>query len=160
MRDFEGLVRRLVDAGVEFALVGGFAAVAHGASRPTRDIDICCPVTEQNLAALLLALRGLNPCFRSTPARPRLPGSVEELKGFKRLYLDTDLGELDVLDEIAGVGGFEAVRAHSVQLELWDRRVWVLDLDALIAAKRALGREKDREALRELELLRAKLEEP
>ena len=82
------------------------------------------------------------------------------LAGYRNLCLECGLGDLDVLGEIAGVGGFEAVRARSVELELPGRRIRVLGLDALIDAKRALGREKDREALRELELIRARLREP
>lgn len=72
MRDFAGLVRRLVDAQFEFVLVGGFAGVAHGASRMTRDVDVCASFDAPNLARLLEALNGLNPRF-NTPQRQPLP---------------------------------------------------------------------------------------
>jgi len=38
--DVGELVRRLVDAGVEFIVVGGAAAVLHGAPITTEDLDI------------------------------------------------------------------------------------------------------------------------
>jgi hypothetical protein len=52
------------------------------------------------------------------------------------------------------VGEYPAVRAASVQADLAGVRANVLTLDALISAKRATGRRKDREALLELEALR------
>ena len=40
MTDFEGLLRRLVEGGVEFVVIGGFAATAHGSAHVTADLDI------------------------------------------------------------------------------------------------------------------------
>jgi molybdopterin-guanine dinucleotide biosynthesis protein len=42
MPDFESLLSRLIDHHVDFVIVGGFAAVAHGSSLLTQDVDICC----------------------------------------------------------------------------------------------------------------------
>lgn len=53
MRDAPTLLRRLVDRGVRFVLVGGFAAVAHGSTRVTRDIDLCLGSSPGNLRLLL-----------------------------------------------------------------------------------------------------------
>lgn len=156
MSEFESLIQRLTDAGVEFVVVGGVAAVAHGATRLTVDIDVCAPFTDANLARLLNALRDLHARIRSHPPKP-LPARAEDLAGFKNLYLETDYGELDVLGEIAGIGAYESVRPRSVELPFLGRTVRVLSLDALIEGKRALGREKDRHVLRELELIRLKL---
>ena len=40
MIDFPPLLRTLSDEGVEFIIVGGAAATAHGAARLTLDLDI------------------------------------------------------------------------------------------------------------------------
>ena len=40
MTDLGRLLAALVDAGVDFIVVGGAAATAHGASRLTQDIDV------------------------------------------------------------------------------------------------------------------------
>ncbi|HHI68076.1 MAG TPA: nucleotidyltransferase, partial [Planctomycetes bacterium] len=40
MHDLENLLERLIEGGVEFTLIGGFAAVAHGATFLTRDLDV------------------------------------------------------------------------------------------------------------------------
>ncbi|HEV3200213.1 MAG TPA: hypothetical protein VGZ73_20050 [Bryobacteraceae bacterium] len=73
--------------------------------------------------------------------------------------LSTDLGAIDLLAEVSGLGGFDEVKACSILVQAFDRSVWTLDLPSLIRAKRAAGREKDLRILPELEgLLEA--EEP
>jgi len=59
MQNLSELTRRLIEAQVEFVLVGGFAAVAHGVTLVTRDLDICCRFNEANLKRIQKALAGL-----------------------------------------------------------------------------------------------------
>lgn len=40
MKDFRELLSGLTGANVEFIVVGGVAAIAHGAARLTQDLDI------------------------------------------------------------------------------------------------------------------------
>ena len=61
MQDFSTLWRRLVDAGWDFVMVGGFAAVRRGSAYLTRDVDICALLTSGNVAKLRAALREWNP---------------------------------------------------------------------------------------------------
>ncbi len=68
--------------------------------------------------------------------------------------LSTDLGNLDLLSEVTGLGGYDQVRAASVAMSLFGMLCQVLSLDALIVAKRAAGRTKDLLVLPELEALR------
>jgi hypothetical protein len=138
---------------VDFVLVGGLAGIVQGLTRVTQDLDICAPFSEASLSRLIAALGPLHARFRDRPERA-LPSDARGLAGFTNLYLETDDGDLDVLGEIAGLGGFEQVKARSVTLSLFGTSVRSLDLDALIDAKRALDREKDRADLRELELIR------
>ncbi len=48
MESLAELVRRLHAVGVKFVIVGGLAAVKHGASYLTYDIDICVPLDKEN----------------------------------------------------------------------------------------------------------------
>jgi hypothetical protein len=41
--DFAALIRRLSSAKIDFILIGGVAAVVHGATRLTRDVDVAMP---------------------------------------------------------------------------------------------------------------------
>ena len=71
------------------------------------------------------------------------------------LTLTTSEGDIDVMDRIAGVGPYDAVRRHSERISALGVRFRVLDLPSLIKAKRAAGRPRDFDHLPELEALLA-----
>ena len=50
MTDFAGLIRVLTEHRVDFILIGGLAAAAHGAIRTTKDVDVVYARTEANMA--------------------------------------------------------------------------------------------------------------
>lgn len=147
------MVTGLVDADVNLVLVGGFAANAHGSVRVTQDVDICYDPAPGNVRRLAALLRSWNAYMRGV--EPGLPFVVDErtFRDVPVMTLVTDHGWLDVMDRVTGVGEFEEVCNASVEVELGGRRLRVLGLEALIAAKRAAGRKKDRDQLPELEAL-------
>ena len=149
MQNLSELTRRLVEAQVEFVLVGGFAAVAHGVTLVTRYVDICCRFSEANLMRIQTAFADLHPVHRSRPDLP-LALTPEQCANLKNLYLKTDLGIVDCLSEVLGVGDFESVLRHSVELVMPFGNCRILDLDALICAKEAMNRDHDRFTARQL----------
>jgi len=149
VQNLSELTRRLVEAQVEFVLIGGFAAVAHGATLVTRDVDICCRFSEGNLSRIQKALSGLHPLHRSRPDLP-LDLKTEQCTRLKNLYLKTDLGVLDCLGEVLGIGDFDAVLRQSVEVELPFGHCRILDIDGLIRAKEAMNRDHDRITVRQL----------
>jgi len=62
----------------------------------------------------------------------------------KNLYLKTDLGVVDCLGEVLGVGSFDEVLKNSVEVELPYGKCRILDIDALIRAKEAMNRNHDK----------------
>jgi hypothetical protein len=153
MTDFRRLLQDLIGAGVEFVVVGGVAAAAHGAVRTTFDLDIVYRRTKDNIARLVQALRPLNPYLRGAP--PGLPFVWEPrtVANGLNFTLITDVGEIDLLGEITAGGGYEQLVDHSVELQVFGGRCRCIDLHELIRVKRAAGRPKDFEALAELEKL-------
>lgn len=139
---------------MDFILVGGVAAAAHGSARATQDVDVVYRRGTDNLKLLAQVLHPLKPELRGAP--PGLPFVLDEatLRAGLNFTLSTALGWLDLLGEIAGGGKYEELLPHSVAVEVFGVRCRVLDLDALIQAKRAAGRPKDFEGIAELELLR------
>ena len=95
-------------------MVGGTAAVLHGASTATYDLDIAMPFSEVNCARLLTAVVGKNPRLSHTAAKRALTLKADELASFHNLYLTTDLGRLDVLGSIPPVGDAAEVLANAV----------------------------------------------
>ena len=71
-KDFIHLLERLVQAEVDFVLVGGFAGVVHGCTFVTQDLDIGCDFSGENLFRLQKALSEANPVHRMTPGRIKL----------------------------------------------------------------------------------------
>lgn len=157
MSDLQRLLLLLDDAGVQFVLVGGYAAVVHGSSTLTRDVDVCATLSPDTLENLRRAFRELHPVHRLT--RPQRSFLEEPPPGvaLNNLYLNTDVGTLDVLSAITGVGDFERVARHAVDIELFGRRIRAMSLDDLIASKEAMGRDKDLLAAKELRAIREKL---
>jgi hypothetical protein len=149
MQNLSELTRRLIDAEVEFVLIGGFAAVAHGVTLVTRDVDICCRLSEANLMRIQQAFADLHPVHRSRPDLP-LALTPEQCTSLKNLYLKTDLGVVDCLGEVLGVGDFESVFNHSVEVELPFGHCRIIDLEALIRAKEAMNRDHDRVTVKQL----------
>jgi hypothetical protein len=156
MSDLNALLQRLVNHDVEFVVIGAFASVVYGVTLVTQDVDVCCPFTPRNLLKLQSAIADLHPVHRLTPKCLPLQLTRERCRGLKNLYLETDLGVLDCLSKVLGVGSFAAVKKQSVVIDLSFGKCRVLGLDALIKAKRAMNRPRDREALIQLEAIRAR----
>lgn len=152
---FLNLIERMKKGGVKFVLVGGFAGVVHGCTYVTQDIDICCNFSADNLLALQKALKELNPVHRMTPKRPKLKLTVESCTRFKNLYLDTDIGQVDCLASIQGLGDYQDVEKLSEIRDLGaGLRIRVLTIDSLIKARKAMNRPRDREAVLQLEAIK------
>lgn len=139
---------------VRFVVIGGVAAAVHGSSRVTNDLDVCYDAKEaaniDRLAALLA----------KWDAYPRgvergLPFIMDgrTLRGAPIMTLTTTEGDLDVMDRVAGVGDYDALRKRSEAISALGVRFRVIDLPSLIKAKRAAGRPRDFDALPELEAL-------
>ena len=150
MTDFSGLIGLLAGAHVEFIIVGGAAATAHGSARLTLDLDIVYRRTQQNIRRLCEVLSPCQPYLRGAP--PGLPFRFDErtvLSGLN-FTLTTSLGDLDLLGEITAGGHFEDLVPHSIPPHLYGCDTLCLDLEQLIKVKRATGRPKDLEAIAEL----------
>ncbi|MDT5261671.1 MAG: hypothetical protein QOC61_675 [Acidobacteriota bacterium] len=159
MIDFEKTLALLSDAGVRFVIIGGLAITIHGSSYVTFDLDICYARDDENLIRLARALHPVNPRLRGAPARLQFRFDEETLKHGLNFTLTTDVGDVDLIGEVAGVGDYHVAAATSMSVELFGGQYAVLTLDALIASKRAAGRPKDLQVLPELEALREATEE-
>jgi len=133
------LLKILVNADVNMVVVGGVAMVLHAYDGFTYDVDICFERTPENAERLC---RALSP--HCQPIRSAFFDVVNLLttitKGEK---IKTDLGEIDLIGEISGLGDYYQLLKHSEPVEVEDFVVQVLTLDGLIKAKEAANRAKD-----------------
>jgi predicted nucleotidyltransferase len=149
----EAAIQALVDAGVEFVIIGGWSAILNGSAYVTNDLDMCFARNSDNLRRLAEALAPYHPRLRDLPAGLPFVWDQATLRNGTVFTLNTDIGKIDLLAEVAGLGTFGEIMAGSVATEAFGRQVRTLNLKSLIKAKRAAGREKDLIMLPELESL-------
>ncbi len=141
--DLEALLEALVNGGVEFVVVGGVAAVLHGAPVTTLDLDIVHNRTEENVCRLLIVLEDLDAETRP-PRSPPLRPTREMLLGRGQLNLSTRLGPLDPLCVLHSGEDYDALLTAAVTLSDGSLELRAIDLDTLIRVKTAAGRAKDK----------------
>ncbi|MBL4683106.1 MAG: hypothetical protein JKY37_00840 [Nannocystaceae bacterium] len=128
--------------GVEFIVVGGIAAVLHGAPISTRDLDIVHARHPRNVERLLVVLDEL--CARvRDPAGRDLQPSEQALLGTGQSLLMTRLSPLDCLGALHDGRDFDALVEHTIELSDDSLTIRVLDLRTLIAVKTEAGRPRD-----------------
>jgi hypothetical protein len=154
----EQVIRLLGRHRVQYVLIGGLAAVTHGAPIVTQDIDVCQARTPQNLERLAAALRKVGATLRGADAA--LPFRLDALTLAKgdAFTFTTDLGWIDIMGTPAGTSGYDDLARTARGFQLFGHRVLVADLDDLIRMKRAAGRPKDLLAAEELGALRAEID--
>jgi hypothetical protein len=156
--DFARLLAALTRADVEFIIIGGFAATAHGSAHVTVDLDIVYRRTPENIARLAGALKPLGPYLRGAPSGLPFEFDADTIERGLNFTLVTAAGDLDVLGEVAGGGTYEALLPRSELRELFALECRFVNLETLIHLKRAAGRPKDLERIAELEALREERE--
>jgi hypothetical protein len=154
----KALLTRLHEHRVEFVIIGGVCGVLHGVPLVTFDLDVCCPFSPENLRRIEAAVKDLHPYHRLTPEKLPLQLSDELLARLKNIYLQTDLGKLDCLSEVTGIGNYQAVLRSAEPQSTSDGEFHMLSLDALIIAKEAAGRERDLVAVRFLRAIKERKE--
>lgn len=150
---FDEILSLLAKHGVQSILIGGLAGIAHGAGRATLDVDVVYARDPDNLQRLVEALAPHQPYLRGAP--PGLPfrWDARTLHSGLNFTLMTDIGDLDLLGEVAGGGRYDELLPYSEEMVLFDVVCRVVTLERLIQLKRAAGRPKDFEAIAELQLL-------
>ena len=157
MTDLARLLEALHEAGVQFIIVGGVAATAHGSARVTHDIDISYARDDANLERLVAALRPFDPYLRGAPRGLPFAWSTTTLRAGLNFTLTTTAGDIDLLGEIIGGGTYEELAPHTIPVVVFGRETRILDLPWLIRVKRAAGRPRDLEVIAELEALQEEI---
>ncbi len=153
------MLTALQEAGVQFVLVGGMAAILHGDVGVTIDLDVVPEREPENLDRLAIALRTLEARIRTEGAPEGLPfdcsgGFFRNLALDSILNLTTPAGDLDLTFRPSGTEGYRDLRRDAIEIEAADGvSILVASLADVIRSKEAAGREKDRTALPRLRRL-------
>jgi hypothetical protein len=152
--EIERMIGALVAHQVKAILIGGLAMRAHGSAHITEDADFCYERSAANCTALAEAMAPFHPYMRGAP--PGLPFKFDTatIQAGLNFTLVSDLGDIDFLGEIRGIGYYDKVLSLCVEKTIFGHRIQVLSLEGLIAAKKLAGRAKDLGHILELEELR------
>lgn len=151
MKELSEILRVLYDAHLEFVVIGGAAMHLQGSAYVTQDVDFCYARTSQNINRLVAALEPHHPALRGAPADLPFKFDTRTIAQGMNFTLTTDLGDLDFLGEVTGLGSYKDVKAAADTQVINGMQIAVLSLVGLIKSKKAAGRPKDLYVLPELE---------
>jgi predicted nucleotidyltransferase len=151
MRELPEIFKILYDASLEFVVIGGAAMHLQGSAYVTKDVDFCYSRTPDNMKRLATSLAPYHPRLRGAPADLPFTFDARTIAQGMNFTLTTDLGDLDFLGEVTGLGGYKEVKAAADMQIIDGIPVLVLSLSGLIKSKKAAGRAKDLYVLPELE---------
>jgi hypothetical protein len=157
-KTLKDLLCLLADSGIPFVVVGGYAARMHGTSLITEDIDVCALLSPENIGRLRELLAPFHPVHRMTVKKLPFGQYPEDISKINNMYIKTDLGQIDFLGSIGGVGEFERVSKGAVEVTVFGRKCKVISIDDLIAAKKFTHRPHDIETVKQLEWIKKKLD--
>jgi hypothetical protein len=147
------ILRLLTTQGIDFVLVGGYAAVLHGSPRVTQDLDVCYATDEANLKALGRVLVDMRARLFGVDEEVPFVADERTLARVELLTLETDLGKLDLMTHPAGAPSYGKLRAHADTYDVGGFVVRVASIGDLISMKNAAGRPKDVADVAELETI-------
>ena len=151
--DLEVFGRLLNAADVRYILIGGWASILHGSVRTTLDVGVVYSRERENMMRLVGALRPIHPYLRGAPKGLHFEFDEKTVRNGLNFTLTTDLGDLDLLGEVAGGGMYQQLLPFSQEMDAFGIRCRCVTLERLIQLKRAAGRPKDLEAIAELQAL-------
>ncbi len=126
----------------------------HGSTLVTQDLDICAAITDAQVAKLREALKDLHPWHRMNPAvHLSFLDHPRSIAGINNIYLQTDLGVLDVLSETQPAGNFQQLKSRAVELAIYGHKCKIIAIEDLIKIKEAMKRPKDLQAAEELRVI-------
>ncbi len=147
------MIAGLCDTGVDFVVIGGVAARAHGSARITEDLDVCYDPSLENRRRLATLLERWHGYPREVEEGLPFIMDAKTLAISPILTLTTDEGALDLFDSVAGIGSYHDVVKQAVPVDGGEVRFLALGLPGLIDSKRAAGRTRDLAQIPELEAL-------
>jgi hypothetical protein len=135
--------------GVRYVVIGGVAAILHGAAHVTTDVDVVPQDARDNLERLSDTLKEIHARIRVSGEPDGVPFdlSAESLARVRIWNLQTDIGDLDVTFEPSGTHGYDDLKRDAVVMRLRSGNVPVASLADVIRSKEAADRPRDRAVL-------------
>jgi hypothetical protein len=128
--DVKRLARYFEEAGVDYAIIGGYALAAHGLARFTEDVDVLVDPAPENSRRWIVALSRL-----PDRAAQELADDPDVFAAGQRYAIRVnDEITVDVLPSAAG-HGWDELKQHIVARDIDGVRIRILDLEGLLKTK-------------------------
>ncbi len=151
--DLSGVVADATASGLEHVVIGGFAVIAHGYFRATKDSDLLVPDGPEADDAILRFFERIG----ATRFSDGKVLSAEEVEGAHHLRVDSRHGVIDIMRGGLPPLDYETVASRAIEGTWRDRPFRVASLRSLVGFKRLAGRGQDRVDLEKLELVNGEL---
>ena len=148
---FAEILRLLNAAEVDYVIIGGVALAIHGSSKATFDLDVMYRRNREQAERITQALAQHAPRPRGFPDDLPYQWHAGTLLNATISTLRTDLGDLDLLAEADGSGGYDHLSSQAETYDIEDLTIRVASLQDLLNMKRAANRPKDDVHIAELE---------
>ncbi len=157
----ETILRRLKDENARYLIVGGLAVAAHGYGRVTFDLDLVVQLQADNVKRVIKALESLG-------YRPTVPVSIEDFSDKKkrqRWFRDKGMVVFPLQSNNHPETPVDLFIAEPFDFDMEYDKAMIgevlpglkshfVAMDTLIRMKEVSDREKDREDIRQLKLLK------
>src|SRR5688572_25531223 len=104
---YEDIIVALVTDGIRFVVIGGVAATIQGSARFTNDIDFCYDTSPDNVERFAARLSQWNAYLRGVERGLPFVMDARAFRITPVMTLTTDVGDIDVMDIVPGVGRYE-----------------------------------------------------
>lgn len=145
--DLAGVIADANEAGLDHVVIGGFAVIAHGYLRATKDSDLVVPDGPEADAAILRFF-GLIGAIRFSDGHPY---TAEEIANSCHMRVDSRRGVIDLVRGHLPPLDYGTVSAWAISGVWRDTPFRVASLRTLVAFKRFAGRLADQVDLEKLE---------
>ncbi|MGE0087652.1 MAG: hypothetical protein AB7S75_24845 [Desulfococcaceae bacterium] len=140
--NLSGLLEGLSEAGIEFIVVGGLAAVIQGAPVTTIDLDIVHHQNTENIRKLMDFLKQTEAYYRR-PDDKIIQPDERDLAAKGHILLSTNLGPLDILAFVENGYSYQDIFPNSAEIEFRGCKIRVLELKTMIELKHHSKNPKD-----------------
>jgi hypothetical protein len=145
--DLDGVVADANAVGLDYVVIGGFAVIANGFLRATKDSDLLVPDGPEADAAVLRFLQRA----QATRLRDGKILTPEDVAGAHHLRVDSRHGIIDVMRGGLPPLDYDTVAKGAIDAEVGSQPARIAGLRSIVGFKRLAGRPQDRRDLEELE---------
>ncbi len=151
--DLDGVVADANAVGLQYVVIGGFAVIANGFLRATKDSDLLVPDGQEADEAIVRFLDRIE----ARRLRDEKVLTLDDVQNAQHVRVESRHGIIDVMRGGLPPLDYDTVAAGAIDAEVGSQPARVANLRSIVGFKRLAGRPQDRRDLEELESFHGEL---